>query len=267
MTNTTPRQPGLRGRIPGQIVNVPHINKYRSTLVKHIPTYPVDVSFGITEWQMLGNDQYGDCTFAGREHYKMSKAAAAGITETWETPIDLVDEYLMYNHGKDVGANISQLLLSWFEEGKILAFAKLDHTNKAQVDWYMQNFFGVYCGVSLTDDANQKFAYHMPWTTDEGQRPNPMEGHCIVKVKATNETDTYVTWGALQQATSSWTSACLDEVYVIITAEDAKNHKINVAKLRKDLTTLADVHGAIGDTPVAAKRSTCRRLTDWFKSL
>ena len=49
----------------------------------------------------------GDCTFAGRQHYRMAKAAAAGQTETWESSNDLVKEYLKYDHGKDQGANIA----------------------------------------------------------------------------------------------------------------------------------------------------------------
>ena len=54
-------------------------------------------------------------------------------TETWESSNDLVKEYLKYDHGKDEGANIADLLLSWYKAGKILAFAPVDHTNPAEV--------------------------------------------------------------------------------------------------------------------------------------
>ena len=60
----------------------------------------------------------GDCTFAGRQHYRMAKAAAAGETETWETTNALVTEYLTYDHGQDNGANIADLLLSWYKAGR-----------------------------------------------------------------------------------------------------------------------------------------------------
>ena len=77
---------------------------------------------------MLGNgpdptcttypDGVGDCTFAGREHARRAKAAAAKLTETWETSDQLVAEYLAYDNGQDDGAVIADLLLSWYQAGK-----------------------------------------------------------------------------------------------------------------------------------------------------
>lgn len=196
------------------------------------PTYPVDVTGGITDWRMLGNgpdstctvapDGVGDCTFAGREHYRMAKAANAQVTETWETSNQLVTEYLQYNHGQDQGANIADLLLDWYQTGKILAFAPVDHTDPAAVDAAMQAFSGVYCGVALTDDADDLFSEGRPWSVADGQQPNPDEGHCIVKVRADGEgLDGYVTWGIDQPAETDWSAACVDEAWVVITSEDA----------------------------------------------
>jgi hypothetical protein len=96
----------------------------------------------------------------------MAKAAAAAETvTTWPTSNDLVAEYLAYDHGKDQGANIADLLLFWYQAGKILAFAPLDHTSPAEVDSAVSVFHGVYAGVNLTRDADQLFTAHHPWTT------------------------------------------------------------------------------------------------------
>ena len=189
--------------------------------------YPVDVTAGITDWQMLGNgpdptcttdpNGVGDCTFAGRQHYRMAKAAAVPETETWESSNALVAEYLAYDHGKDQGANIADLLLYWYKAGTILAFAPVDHTNPAEVDAAMAAFHGAYVGVNLTDDAEQLFEQQQPWTTANGEQPDPSDGHCIVKVKADgSQYDGWVTWGAVQESTLQWTAACLDEAWVII---------------------------------------------------
>ena len=48
----------------------------------------------------------------------------------------------------------------------------------------MAAFHGVYVGVNLTDDADQLFGQEQPWTTANGEQPDPNDGHCIVKVKA-----------------------------------------------------------------------------------
>jgi hypothetical protein len=253
----TTRSAGLRGRLPvkppAERFPIQYLSSYLRTPLPP-PVYPVDVSSSITAWGMLGNGPdpsctthpsgVGDCTFAGRQHYKMAKAAAGHETEQWETSDQLVAEYLAYNHGADQGANIADLLLSWYQAGAILAFAPLDHTDPAAVDAGMAAFHGAYAGVNLTDDADTLFGQHQAWTTASGQQPDPTEGHCIVKVTADGRRfDTWVTWGGLQESTLDWTKACLEEAWVIITAEDASAANVDVAALRADIDAL---HGTGG---------------------
>ena len=251
------RPAGLRGRLPvkppGARFNIQYLASYLTTPLPP-PVYPVDVSAGITDWKMLGNgpdktctthpDGVGDCTFAGREHYRMAKAKAGQETEKWETSNRLVAEYLAYDHGQDQGANIADLLLYWYNAKRILAFAPVDHTSPAAVDAAMTAFHGAYVGVNLTDDADQLFGEHEPWTVAGGQRPDPNDGHCIVKVGSDGQQlDTWVTWGALQQSTLAWTAACLDEAWVILTEEDARAANVNLTALRQDIDAL---HGTGG---------------------
>jgi hypothetical protein len=251
------RPAGLRGRLPvkppGARFNIQWLSSYLATPLP-APVYPVDVSAGITDWGMLGNgpdktctthpDGVGDCTFAGREHYRRAKAAAGHETEKWEDSNQLVAEYLRYDHGQDQGANIADLLLSWYQDQTILAFAPVDHTKPAAVDAAAQAFHGTYAGVNLTDDADSLFSQHEPWTVGGGQQPDPSDGHCIVKVGSDGgQLDTWVTWGALQQSTLAWTAAALDEAWVIISEEDAKAASLDIAGLRRDIDAL---HGTGG---------------------
>jgi hypothetical protein len=174
----------------------------------------------------------------------MAKAAAGKETEQWESSNDLVAEYLTYDHGQDQGAQIADLLLHWYNTGTILAFAPLDHTNPAEVDAAMAAFRGAYAGTNLTDDADSLFGQHQPWTTANGEQPNPSQGHCILKVAADGSRyDTWVTWGALQQSTRAWTAACLEEAWVIITQDDANAANLDLAALRADINAL---HGTGG---------------------
>jgi hypothetical protein len=246
------RSAGRRGRLPGkppaERFAIQYLSGYLTTPLPP-PVYPVDVTAGITDWGMLGNgpdpactthpNGVGDCTFAGRQHYRMAKAAAGGLTEQWENSNDLVAEYLTYDHGQDQGAQIADLLLYWYKAGTILGFAPLDHTNAAEIDSAMAAFHGAYVGVNLTSDADQLFEAHQPWTTANGQQPNPNEGHCIVKVAADGTgLDKWVTWGGLQESTLAWTQACLAEAWVVITHEDAQAPGLDLAKLQADINAL-----------------------------
>jgi hypothetical protein len=252
------RVPGRRGRLPkkppAERFAIQYLSAYLPTPLPP-PSYPVNVTGGITDWGMLGNgpdptcttypNGVGDCTFAGRQHYRMAKAAAADEVETWETSNQLVAEYLAYDHGKDQGAQIADLLLYWYQAGTILAFAPLDHTDPAEVDSAMAAFHGAYVGVNLTDDADNLFEEGQPWTTANGEQPDPNDGHCIVKVAADgSQFDTWVSWGAEQQSTLAWTAACLDEAWVIVSQEDADATSLNIAQLRADIDAL---HGTGGN--------------------
>lgn len=251
------RSAGKRGRLPvkppGKRFNIRYLGAYLAAPLP-APVYPVDVSAGITDWGMLANgpdptctthpDGVGDCTFAGRQHYRMAKAGAGREAEQWESSDDLVAEYLAYDNGQDVGAQISDLLLHWYNAGTILAFAPLDHTSASEVDSAMAAFHGVYAGVNLTGDADTLFGQQQPWTTANGEQPDPSAGHCIVKVRSDGgQLDTWVTWGALQESTLAWTAACLEEAWVVITQEDADAASLDIAALRADIDAL---HGTGG---------------------
>jgi hypothetical protein len=256
------RTAGRRGRLPkkapAERFDIGYLSAYLRTPLPP-PVYPVDVTGGITDWGMLGNgpdptctshpNGVGDCTFAGRQHYRMAKAAAWKEAESWENSNQLVAEYLTYDHGKDQGAQIADLLLYWYKKGTIQAFAPIDHTKPAEVDSMMAAFHGVYAGVNLTDDAESLFEHGQPWTTENAEKPNPRDGHCIVKVASDgSQLDTWVTWGAEQKSTLAWTAACLDEAWVIITAEDAAATNLDIAQLRSDIDALHGTGGAAAAT-------------------
>jgi hypothetical protein len=256
----TTRAAGRRGRLPvkppAERLPIQYLTSYLHAPLP-APVYPLDVSAGISDWGMLGNGPdptctshpqgVRDCTFAGRQHYRMAKAAAGHEIENWATSDDLVAEYLAYNQGRDAGANIADLLMYWYKAGTILAFAPADHTNPAEVDAAMAAFHGAYAGVDLTDDADSLFAHHQPWTTAAGQQPDRSDGHCVLKVAADGrEFDTWITWGGAQRSTLAWTAACVREIWVIITEEDAVAANLDIAMLRAEIDAL---HGTGGTPP------------------
>lgn len=209
------RQAGKRGRKPQKQgparFAIPWVHELVGASVA--PVYPIDVSQGITDWGMLGNDTYGDCGPAAFAHETMLAGAHP-------TTAEIEKLYFRYTNNQDVGVNLADFLAWLRKEGLIEAFAPVEPST---VDSMMATFDrGVLLGVSLTDDANDLFNQSKPWTTAGGEKPDPQEGHAIILVKrsAPNGNATVVTWGADQGTTGPWLKACMDEAWIFLDPED-----------------------------------------------
>lgn len=256
---------GNRGRqpvkAPADRFAIKYIDEYMGGTLPG-PTYPVDVSGGITEFGMLGNGPdptctthpqgVGDCYFAARQHYRMCKAADEGAPMPTETSNQLVAEYLAYDNGQDVGVNVADVLLAEYRAGIILGFAPVDHTDRIKCDGAMQQFHGLILGGDLTADADQRFNDGLPWTVAEGQQPDPEDGHCFLRVKSSGpgplDMSTDVTWGAEQESTAGWDAACLVEAWVAITSEDQIDPQA-LAALQADIDALDGTGGKASPSP------------------
>jgi hypothetical protein len=238
------RVAGKTGRLPVKPVGERYaIGWLHDYITVPAPTYPVDVSKGITLWGMLGNDQQGDCVFAALAHDRM----LAGAQPTTE---QVLAEYALYDHGQDIGANIADYLLWKFQRGDIEAFVPVHPSN---VDGVMAELGrGIMLSANLTDDAQQLFQNDQAWTVANGETPDPNEGHCVLKVGSTGPMSqaaygTCVTWGANQRMENAWQNACVDEAWAIVTKDDMGDQAF--AALLTDLRRLPDVHIVPPPTP------------------
>lgn len=247
----TERIAGLRGRLPVKPEGERFALSWAHELLVQavpLPVYPIDVTGGITDFGMLGNDQYGDCGEAGIRHVEMTTAVMAGFpVPTFTTP-EAVSEYMAFTGGQDTGVNLADFLLWLYKAGRIKAFAPVDHTNVSQTNSLLAEFHGLYCGVNLTDDANALFNAGQPWTVSGGEQSDPREGHCIEKVKAMDPNlygamDGWITWGADQPSTVQWSAACLDEVWLVVTTEE------QLAKFTPALLSEINALSGTGGTP------------------
>jgi hypothetical protein len=233
------------------------------------PSYPIDVSRGITEWLMLGNGPdptltgplagyantgVGNCVPCTHFHDIMIALVAGHLTEAAPTADECVNLYLTYDNGQDEGVVIAQFLLWLYKNGYIKAFAPVPLN---RVDSVMAQFGrGVILGVDLTTDAQQLFNEGEPWTTANGETPNNQLGHGILKVASTgpltstSEMGAVVTWGAIQKATNPWFSACTTEAWIILHEEDQQSVAADEwAALLADLDALT---GEQGGSPAPA---------------
>jgi len=236
------RTPGLRGRKPQRQGEDRFAIKWMHEYLEATPTpaYPIDVSKGITDWGMLGNDQVGDCVPAAIAHDRMLAGAAP-------TTDEVVALYMKYDKNQDEGVVIADFLLWLFHQKLIEGFAPVA---PATVDPIMAEFNrGILLGVSLTDDAEQLFTDGKPWTVANGETADPSEGHGILLVKSqsVDGPKTVVTWGADQEYTLEWGKACIDEAWAIVTKDDMGDAAY--AALLADLSALP--HATDVPPPVA----------------
>lgn len=252
------RQAGLRGRLPqrepGNRLPIRWLHEYAPGLAATPVTFPIDVSQGTTDWLMLGNgpdptltintpnglgQPVGDCYFAAEAHDTM----LAGARPTADA---VVGEYLTYDNGQDNGVIIADALLWQYHRGEIGLFAPVHPQTVPQVMTTFKR--GILEGVNLTDDADQLFESGQPWTTANGETPDPSEGHVVYRIKMLGDgTVVYATWGADQAATPGWAAACPEEWWMILTPDDeAAIGAEAYAALAADLAALP---GATGTPP------------------
>jgi len=242
------RAVGLLGRLPLKPVTERFALRYAHEYLKSplpTPTYPIDVTEGITDWGMGGNATYGDCACAGEYHLEMSTAVAAGVAEPnpdSDVPVQRYVEFTGVSAPPGPGCNLADFLLWLYQRGDIKGFAPVDDSDLGQCDALMQAGIGLYCGVLLTADAQPDFANRAIWGGSTPIQPTPSLGHCILRVAATgagpDDVSEYVTWGALQKATRAWDAACTEETWLVVTTEE------QLAKFTP--TLLADIEALHG---------------------
>ena len=105
----------------------------------------------VPNWGMLGNDKYGDCTFAGIVHARMANANVLEISEQFPDDTEVEQAYLNYTNGKDVGAVEADLLNYWKNNDifgkKLSAFAPTDHADQDELRSVIASYGLVYVGV------------------------------------------------------------------------------------------------------------------------
>jgi hypothetical protein len=219
----TDRIVGKLGKLAPKRPEGLHMFAYYQT--SPLPAAPESVAVPAVEnWQMLGNDQYGDCTFAGIVHAMMATAAAEQETETFPTADEVVNAYLTYTNGQDAGAVEADLLAYWKNTGifgkNIPAYAPTDHADFDELKSVIATFGLAYIGIQVPTLAQQQFAEGQPWALSHTPADNQIEGgHCIILVGYDNDYVECITWGKVQEITWEWLRAYIEESWAIITPE------------------------------------------------
>lgn len=193
-----------------------------------------DVTMGLTDWGMLGNDQFGCCGPAATYHGKMAKAllAVGDDVPTFEagftppTTLEVTRNYFAYGRAMgepgtppDQGVANATWLRWCHAQGIVEWYGELDKSNLDEVHSTMLACRGVLVAVELPADAETQFEAHDPWAIDGNP---PEDGHDILLVRYDPTGDTFVTWAQLQPATVNWDADCVTDVWAFGTREDAE---------------------------------------------
>lgn len=288
MSTTSPILPPRRAGKRGLRQISPHIpelqlSNFRKAVSPPPPTG--DVTGGLTEWGMFGNDKYGDCGAAATYHGFMAKALAlsgttAAVTNylqaTYEPgfvlPTDASVETTYFAYGRamgepgdqpDQGVSNDTWLKFLKDQGIIELYAQLDVTNPDQIHQAMLDFRGVLVGIALTGSAEQEFENHQPWNASPTEQPNPQEGHDIYLVKYDTTVpaaaETFITWGALQDATIDWENAEAPnfmDAWVFFSKEDADRVGVDAAALESEINAWTSAQ-------TVEKKSLLQRAEEW----
>lgn len=207
------------------------------------------------DWQMLGNDQVGDCVFAGAAHETMLTNRLAGRTISFDDTHVLRDYSAVTGYdpsdpSTDQGTDVRQALSYRRRIGvadehatrhKIGAYVSIHPNDFDELMQACYVFSAVGIGFRFPDSAMEQFDHGEPWdvvdsATIEGGHYVPVVG------RASRNVGTCVTWGRRQTFTRAFYQELNDEAWAIVYPEELRAGRtergMNLAQLQQALAAL-----------------------------
>lgn len=204
-------------------------------------------------WQMLGNDNYGDCVFAGAAHETMLWNHEAG-RDTRFTDASVLSDYSAvtgfnpHDPNSDQGTDMA-VAASYRRKTGVVDAAGQRHTvaaylaiqpgNITQMFQAMYLFGAVGIGIEFPGSAMTQFNQGRPWKVVAGAT---IEGGHYVPLVARRHYIEVVTWGRIQPVTQGFLEKYVDEVLAYVSTEALMNNKspegFDAATLLQDLSLL-----------------------------
>jgi len=217
-----------------------------------LPAAPPKVTYskGVTNWGMMLNDQYGDCTIAGAAHavqvwtlncggkmVTLSDSMVLGYYSTWDG-FDPKNEFATDRGGVEI-----DVLNLWrhdkFNGHELVAYADPDVQNLEHVRQAHNLFGGLYIGLNLPLTAQTQEVWDTPIFKTKKSAPGSWGGHCVFVCDYDQESFTCITWGKLKKMTKSfWLNYC-DEAHALLSpdwlSQGKSIHGFDLATLTTDL--------------------------------
>jgi hypothetical protein len=238
-------------------------------LTGKVPAHPVAADYLAKlggGWQMLGNDEAGDCVavtwsnarrlvtgILGVHGYYPSQAEVWTIYKTQNPDFDPAGSADMNGPGSDAdsGMDIQTLLEYLVKTGgpdgvKAVAFAKVNPRSVAEVKAAIAIFGYVWTGINVLACNQQEFSDNQPW---DYRADSPVEGGHSILTGGYGKgggplggDERFITWAAETSFTDSFWKNCTDEVWAVLWPEHfgtkAFLEGINQAQLAADYRAL-----------------------------
>lgn len=223
-----------------------------------LPTLVLPKTFGhqklVTDWAMLGNDQYGDCVWAGAGHETMLWNREAGKAVGITTANALADYAAVTgfkpddpntDQGTDMQVAASYRLKTGVVDSKgqrhkVGAYLAIKLGDETLLKQAMYIFGSVGIGIQFPSTAMDQFNADKPWSvvakaTIDG-------GHYIPGVGFDSKYVYVVSWGKCIKMTWGFFKKYADEAIVYLSEEFLTNGKslegFNLTQLQADLKAL-----------------------------
>ncbi len=242
---------GLKPFIPS-ILDL-QFSAYRTT--GPLPKHPAH--FGhealVKQWQMLGNDQFGDCVWAGAAHETMLWNAMRGITVPFNDQCVLSDYSAVTGFNpndpnSDQGTDMRDAMKYRQKTGivdangnrhKIGAYVWIQPGNYDHFLEAVWLFGACPIGISVPQSAMDQFNRGKPWSVVAG---SPIEGGHYIPGVADRTMPEIVTWARVQPMTRAFYLKYCDTACAIISEEMLTSGKslegFDLAALQRDLNAL-----------------------------
>jgi hypothetical protein len=207
------------------------------------------------DWGMLGNDQFGDCVWAGAAHETILWNEEAGRYVRFEDYAVLSD-YSAVTGFKPTDPNTDQgtdmqvaasyrrktgVVDAGGKRHKIAAYLAIKPRNMSELQQAMYLFSNVGIGIKFPSSAMAQFDGGLPWSVVKGARIDG--GHYIPAVGYDSTYVYVVTWGKLQKMTWAFFAKYCDEALAYLSSEMLTNGKspegFDLAGLQADLAKVA----------------------------
>jgi hypothetical protein len=209
-----------------------------------------------TDWQMLGNDNYGDCVEADDGHYLMLRTANTGkiIVPTEKQILALYSDETGFNpkdpktdQGTDETSDCEYMVTTGLMGHRADATGMIDPASLTSLQWAIQLFGGCKLGINCPVSAIEQFDNGEPWQliADDGGIAG---GHDVLLVGYDQAYFYGVTWGKLQMITGSWLLKYADEAHALIfgdwvEANGTTPSHFNLDQLLEDLPQIEEHTG------------------------
>jgi hypothetical protein len=256
---------GKYGRRPPKNAPALQLGRY---LTGTVPAHPAAADYLAAlggGWKMLGNDEAGDCNSVAWANMRRLVTATLA-TEDYPTQAQVWQFYETqnpgfdpdgsagtngpgsnYDQGMEIQTGLEYLTKHGGPDGvKPAAFAKVDHTNQAEVQAALAIFGCLWLGILVLDANQDQFSQGKPWTDVSG---SPVDGGHAVLAGGYNPGVRFITWGAeTELAPSFWAGSdpqygpLVEEAWVVIWPEQMGTREfaqgIDLAALAADYTAI-----------------------------